>query len=95
MRKISLTVISLSLLTGCGSPVLVRPTLTPVDPHITTMVKCGEIHMIKRGNKIVISIKDANCFKAQLKRCALDRKKLLIANRANVTIIEKLNGARR
>lgn len=90
MRKISLTAISLSLLTGCGSPVLVRPTLTPVDPHISPMLRCGELHGVKRGNRILLPLKEARCFSAQLKRCAKDRKKLLIANSANVALIKKI-----
>ena len=81
MRAIALSLIALAM-TACGSQP--RPQLHPVVPKLKGPVMCGEIRIERVNGRVVVNSDDARCIDAALRRCAAERKKLLIANRANV-----------
>ena len=85
--------LALLVLTGCTSSETryLRPKLTPVKPTLSVPVKCGKIKITQAGDRVSLSKKDADCLNRQHKACANDRRKLLIAQRANVAQMETLN----
>jgi hypothetical protein len=92
MKRISLLMSMSLLMIGCTETTrLSIPKLTAVKPKLATPVKCGKVSIAHRGSYVSISKSDADCLNAQMRACANDRKRLLIANRANVAQIEKLN----
>ena len=82
---------ALLILTGCGSTQYLVPPMTPVRPHLAKPIRCGHVHYTKRGGKVILDAKDAACLKAQIKHCCLDRKKLIVANEANVKQMEAVS----
>ena len=81
--------LGLSILTGCGSPTL--PTLHPVRVTPHKIKPCGTFSYERRGGKLVLDYKVARCLKRAMRQCAEDRKKLIVANRANVRQMEALD----
>ena len=80
---------ALLILTGCGSPGL--PALRPVSVTVHKIRPCGMFRYERRGGKLILDYKVARCLKRAMRQCAEDRKKLIVANRANVRQIEALN----
>ncbi|NKQ40033.1 MAG: hypothetical protein HF962_00465 [Sulfurovum sp.] len=89
MRQIiiSVMIVCLLILTGCGSTVL-SAALTPVKIKISNPVLCGKITTTRRAESIYITKKDYRCMQRQLRTCLYDRKRLIIANDAMVRQIE-------
>ena len=81
----------LLILTGCGSTQYLVPPMTPVKPRLSQPVRCGHVHYIKKDGKVILDAKDAACLKAQIKQCCLDRKKLIVANEANIKQMEAVS----
>ena len=92
MKRIALS-LALLVLTGCTSSETryLHPKLTPVKPTLSAPVKCGKIKVTQTGDRVSLSKRDADCLNRQHKACAHDRRKLLIAQRANVAQMETVN----
>lgn len=52
---------------------------------------CGTFRYERQGDQLILDYRVARCLKRAMRECAEDRKKLIIANRANVRQMEKLN----
>ena len=79
----------LLILTGCGSPAL--PTLHPVRVTPHKIQPCGTFRYERQGDRLILDYRVARCLKRAMRQCAEDRKKLIVANRANVRQMETLN----
>jgi len=89
MRATLATVTALSILTGCGSPEM--PKLQPVRVKPHKIKPCGTFRYERQGDRLILDYRAARCLKRAMTRCAEDRKKLIVANRANVRQMETLN----
>jgi len=81
-----LTIILLSILTiltGCSSKV-VYPELKPVVVKPSKIKPCGTFKYYVKNGKVIIDYDTAKCLREALATCAKDRKKFIVANKANV-----------
>ena len=90
LTSLILMIVALLTLTGCFNP-----QFEPVAIKPSQIPNCGDVKTISKGDKVILRKSDARCLKRQLALCAYDRQRLLIANRANVKIINNYIRGRR
>ena len=77
------------ILTGCSGRA-VTPQLKPVRVKVHKIHPCGKFRWERRGGDLILDYKVARCLHRAMRQCAEDRRRLMVANEANIKQMEAL-----